>query len=89
MRIKPKSRQLEAQYRHIEAWGRMLGSMDYYIRDQQTIAAREGAPLDAVYKGGGDWETDRKWVTIKDCHVRTQQEIAAILERLANQKDSE
>lgn len=72
-----KSRKQEAQYRHLEAWGRMLGSMDYYIRDQQSLAATEKAPLHAVFR-----KDDGKWVTIEDCRQETQAEIARILERL-------
>ena len=43
------------EYRHIRAWGRMMGSFEYYIRNQQNEASDDNAPLDAVYKKGDGW----------------------------------
>lgn len=42
-------------YRHIRAWGLMMGSFEYYIKEQQEKAFADGAPLDAIYKRGGTW----------------------------------
>ena len=36
-------------YRYIKAWGRMMGSFAYYIRDEQAKASKDNAPLDAIY----------------------------------------
>lgn len=47
-------------YRHIRAWGRMLSSHDYYISDQQELASKEHAPLDATYRDVGP---DGRWHT--------------------------
>jgi hypothetical protein len=49
------------KYRAIAAWGHSLGSQQYYIEAQQAQAAREGAPVDAIYKdyGTGEWRTMR------------------------------
>jgi len=37
------------RYAYIEAWHRLTGSYDYYIRDLQDRAATERAPDDAIY----------------------------------------
>ena len=45
-------------YLAIQAWGRQLGSFAYYRRQQQELAAQEGAPTNAIYKGAeGVWHT--------------------------------
>lgn len=47
-----------AEYKHIAAWGRMMGSFGYYIESQQQKAAKENAPASAIYKhSDGHWET--------------------------------
>lgn len=38
------------QYKHILAWGRNMGSDFSYIREQQERAAKDNAPLDAIYE---------------------------------------
>lgn len=44
------------QYRHIRSWGVYMRSYEYYIKSQQEQAARDKAPIDALYcKGGGVW----------------------------------
>lgn len=42
-------------YKHIAAWGRMMGSYAYFIKDQQNQAAEDNAPVDAIYKRGDIW----------------------------------
>ena len=45
-------------YPYIRAWGRLLGSFDYYIEDQIAEAKRDRAPYDAIFKTGEeDWST--------------------------------
>lgn len=55
-------------YVHILAWGRMMHSDGYYIRDTQAVAAREGAPLDAVFKRKPtpDAPMDDSWCRYRD-----------------------
>jgi hypothetical protein len=44
------------EYRHIRAWGRMMGSRDYYIQDQIEQARKDKAPQDAIYRTSeGRW----------------------------------
>lgn len=43
------------EYKHIRAWGLMMGSFEYYIKQQQAEASEDNAPLDAIYKRGGTW----------------------------------
>ena len=44
------------KYPFIRAWGKMLGSFDYYIEMQKKDAAEDGAPADACYKdSNGSW----------------------------------
>ena len=46
------------EYIHILRWGKRLGSMPYYIADQQQLAADTNAPLNAIYqKVDGTWAT--------------------------------
>lgn len=47
------------EYIYIRKWGKMLASFEYYIRDQQKLAAFEDAPLNAVYR---EHETN-SWIT--------------------------
>lgn len=42
-------------YKHIRAWGKFMGSYEYYIQNQQNEAADDQAPLDAIYKRGEKW----------------------------------
>lgn len=50
-------KQLRERYPAIVAWGRMMGSMDYYIDSQVLLAAKENAPENATFKGDGEWRT--------------------------------
>lgn len=45
------------KYLHIRAWGEYMGSMNYYIVDQQALAEKDGAPENALYKRGEEWIT--------------------------------
>jgi len=45
------------EYLHIRAWGKMMGSYEYYISTQQALAANEHAPLTAIYERNGHWHT--------------------------------
>jgi hypothetical protein len=45
-------------YKHIAAWGNFMRSYKYYIDDQQRIAAKDQAPLNAIFKrSDGTWCT--------------------------------
>ena len=44
-------------YRCIGIWGRNLGSFPCYIKNEQRIAAEQGAPLTAIYSRDGVWST--------------------------------
>ncbi len=43
------------EYTCIAAWGRRMGSFDYYIRAQQEKAMSEEAPITAIYERDGVW----------------------------------
>lgn len=44
------------EYTCIAAWGRQSGSFDYYIKAQQEKAAKEEAPITAIYRqSDGQW----------------------------------
>ena len=62
------------EYIAIAAWGRMLGSFNYYIEQEQHRAASEGAPRTSIYRND-----DGSWSTINEIHNRET------LVRLANQ----
>lgn len=44
-------------YELIWRWGRLLSSQPSWIREQQERAAREGAPLNAIYRKEMRWHT--------------------------------
>jgi hypothetical protein len=52
-------------YVHILAWGKMMHSEGWYVRTVQDKAAKDGAPLDAVYEDHG------KWITVKELTSQT------------------
>ena len=41
---------IKYQYRYIRAWGIMMHSYEYYIRDQIELARKDKAPEDAIFK---------------------------------------
>lgn len=45
------------EYALIWLWGRLLSSQPSWIREQQERAAREGAPLNAIYRKEVRWHT--------------------------------
>ena len=46
------------EYKHIAAWGNLMGSQEWYIKDLQEKAAESSAPIDTVYRAAnGDWRT--------------------------------
>lgn len=63
-------------YKHIRAWGVMLSSYEYYIRQEQERAAADKAPITAVYEG------DKGWVTIEQCSPKTQTEVNDYVARM-------
>lgn len=50
-----KKKQEYEKYRHIKAWGLLLGSGPSYVRNEQKQALADNAPLDAVYKRDNAW----------------------------------
>lgn len=44
-------------YPYIQAWGKHMGSFDYYIEAQIEEAREDNAPPTACYKSGGVWTT--------------------------------
>ncbi len=44
------------EYKAIAFWGSVMGSYQYYINDQQIVAAMEGAPLGAIYQRDSVWK---------------------------------
>ena len=45
------------EYVFIRRWGTIMGSFEYFIKEQQQLAAAENAPLTAIYKiyGTDSW----------------------------------
>ena len=70
------SRGYPTNYPYLRAWGDLMGSKPFYIRDQLIEAADEQAPQDAVYKCDhslagmkspcGHGQTESHWVTINE-----------------------
>lgn len=62
MRYKPH------EYTCISRWGQRLGSFPYYIRAQQELAAKDRAPITAIYKmQNGEWAVAED---ITSAHIR-------------------
>ena len=66
-------------YLYIRAWGRMMGSFDYYIEHQVAEARADGAPQTAIYK-----DTDGSWHTYENCHSATKAQVDRILYQFFN-----
>ena len=48
-------------YIYIRAWGRVMGSLPYYIRDMLATAHEDKAPGNAIYK-----DDEGTWMTMDD-----------------------
>lgn len=45
-------------YKYIRAWGKHLGSFNYYIDGEVLKARKDNAPQNAIYKNSkGNWQT--------------------------------
>jgi hypothetical protein len=65
----PKQTHKPKEYKHISAWGRLLGSFTYYIVAQQKLAASQHAPIDAIFCRDGIWS---RVCEIKDASLRDE-----------------
>jgi len=68
-------------YIMIRAWGKVMSSMPYYIRDQVAIAHEDKAPGNAIYKND-----EGVWMTVDDItnaltRQQVEREAAAIMRR--------
>jgi hypothetical protein len=48
---------MKLDYMYIRAWGRMMGSNQYYIDGEIEQARRDRAPQNVVYQTDGVWRT--------------------------------
>jgi hypothetical protein len=48
---------LKVEYPYIYAWGRLMGSFNYYIERQMNDAKIDKAPSNAIYKNAQGWVT--------------------------------
>lgn len=72
-----------SDYLHIAVWGRQLGSMRYYIVDQQERAFAAGAPINAIYERSGPGGTrSGVWVTVDECVPHRRDHVNAEVETL-------
>lgn len=45
-------------YKTVRAWGKIMGSFDYYIQERIVEAKKDNAPANATYKNDdGTWNT--------------------------------
>lgn len=61
-------------YIWIDVWGKYMGSMHYYIEQQQSRASRDLAPLTAIHSSTerDDDGTDKEiWHTLEDIESET------------------
>ena len=54
-------------YPFIRAWGKMMGSFDYYIQEQVGMARHDRAPETAIFKREDGWATID---SVTDPHTR-------------------
>lgn len=66
-----------SDYKHIAAWGRMMSSYGSYVKKQQALAAKEGAPINAIFRNDKEG-----WQTYDDCVLACQRRIDFILEEM-------
>jgi len=66
-------------YPYITAWGKMLGSFDYYIKNVIEQAQKENAPKRSVYK-----RAVGTWCTLDDCNKEVQEMIEKIVKESAD-----
>lgn len=70
-------------YLYIRAWGKVMGSLSYYIRDMLATAKEDKAPGNAIYKNEeGEWMTMND---VKDGNTRRQ--VEQIAERIQRQEN--
>ena len=57
----------DQDYPYIRKWGKMVGSMKYYIDQEVERARQENAPQNAVYRGS-EYSPEQKgrWITIDE-----------------------
>jgi hypothetical protein len=55
---KPKA----SDYKYIRAWGKFLGSYEYYIVGEQERALEDDAPFDAISYD----DQNKRWRTVRD-----------------------
>jgi hypothetical protein len=48
---------VNTDYKWIRAWGRMMGSYDYYINGEVERARADRAPQNAIFKRDSGWAT--------------------------------
>jgi hypothetical protein len=58
-------------YNYITAWGRMMGSYDYYILQQIEKAKQDNAPSNACYFN----DFEQKWVCYSDINSKIQMKL--------------
>lgn len=68
------------KYPYIRAWHYLSGSFAYYIKDQVSMAIKDKAPANAIYKSGNG-----KWRTIDE--VENQQAKEAVIAWVETHKD--
>jgi predicted homoserine dehydrogenase-like protein len=65
----------------IRAWGKVMGSLPYYVRDMVATAKEDKAPGNAIYK-----DEEGVWMTVSDItqtstRQQVEREAAAIMRR--------
>lgn len=65
-------------YNYIIAWNRMMGSYEYYIKQQIEKATKENAPEDVCYYN----DFEQRWVTYKELSEKLQMKLDAVAEVL-------
>jgi len=64
-------------YLYIRAWGKLLGSFDYYIENEVCKARKDNAPQTAIYRND-----DKTWQTVENVCEETKRQVEAIVKEM-------
>lgn len=70
-------------YKHIAAWGAVMGSFAYYVQGQQARAAEVQAPVDAVFERHDANGPTGEWITYDGVSPESRAQVDFYLDKAA------
>lgn len=65
-----------SDYKAIAFWGHIMGSFDYYIKNEQRAACADNAPLNVIYKSADGWKTTDR---VSNENIRVDMKAAGLI----------